>query len=94
MKGDLSSCSYKNGYAIADVQLDYIFETCNVIWAIYDDGEFVAMTSQDVFATETGVSLSCPIDENYKDYTVKVLFWSASDNLEPIGASLNAIITD
>ena len=86
VNGNIAGCYYDNNQVTANVKFSYIFEDCRVILGVYDkDDKLVTMTSTIATTNDCDVSLSCSTDESYKDYYVKVFFWSDFDNLKPLG---------
>lgn len=95
VKGNLLECYYDNGYVTAHVKMDYVFEDCAAILAVYDkDERLFSMTSVDLSKESQYIDIPCKVNEDCEDYTAKVFFWKNFASIKPLAEPIIANITE
>lgn len=86
----LKGIEYDNHTVTASVNFNYIKKDCLVTVAIYDEnGVLLSVASKTATTADTDFSVEMPASPDWIELPVKIFFWDNSENLKPIGITLD-----
>ena len=88
-------CWYDNNKVTAKINFNYIEQAGTLYLAIYDEGRLVTLQDKPVAIDEIENTIEIiDVDEKYKDYDVKVLYWDGNSSLKPLAKFVEAEIVE
>ena len=88
-------CWYDNNKVTAKIKFNYIEQAGTLYLAIYDEGRLVTLQDKPVAIDEIENTIEIiDVDEKYKDYDVKVLYWDGNTSLKPLAKFVETEIVE
>lgn len=88
-------CWYDNNKVTAKIKFNYIEQAGTLYLAIYDEGRLVTLQDKPVAIDEIENTIEIiDVDETYKNYDVKVLYWDGNSSLKPLAKFVETEIVE
>ena len=84
INASIENIKYCNKFVTADLSFNRIKENGIVLLAVYNDGVLINVTSENIVATDTDVSLSVGTDKVYSRVDTRIFFWNSLAGLKPL----------
>ena len=88
-------CWYDNNKVIAKIKFNHLEQAGTLYLAIYDEGRLVTLQEKPVTIDEIENTIEIiDVDETYKNYDVKVLYWDGNSSLRPLAKFIETEIVE